>query len=70
MQVDNRRPNHSLPLHLLASLRRERLKKSPAKSTRSQSFLFRPQKHHQKKVRTVANRQLLETLVGVYVAAQ
>lgn len=49
-QADIRRPNHSPPSHPSASLRKEKRRKSPAKSTQSQSFLLLPQKHHQKKV--------------------
>lgn len=45
-QADIRRPNHSLPSHPSASLRKEKQRKSPAKSTQSQSFLLLPQKHY------------------------
>lgn len=59
MQADIRRPNHSQPSHRSTSLRKEKQRKSPAKSTQSQSFLLLPQKHHQKKVHTIAHTYML-----------
>lgn len=61
--ANTRRPNHSLPSHPSASLKKEKLRKSPAKSIQLQSFLLLPQKHHQKKVHTIAHAQLQEMLV-------
>lgn len=58
MQADISRPNCSPPSHPSASLRKEKQRKSPAKSTRSQSFLFLPAKQHQKKVHTIVNNQV------------
>lgn len=58
-QAEIRRPNRSLPLHPSASLRKGKQRKSPAKSTQSQSFSFLPQKHHQKKVHNFMDTQLL-----------
>ncbi|XP_042269987.1 RAB guanine nucleotide exchange factor (GEF) 1, like isoform X2 [Thunnus maccoyii] len=49
MQVEIRRPNHSPPSHPSASLRKGKQRRSPARSTQSQSFLLLPQKHRQKK---------------------
>lgn len=63
MQADIRRPNHSLPSHPSASLRKEKLRKSPARSTQSQSFLLLPLKHHQKKVHGIAHTQLKEIVI-------
>lgn len=45
MRAEIRRPNHSPPSHPSASLRKGKPRKSPAKSTQSQSFLLLPQKH-------------------------
>jgi len=45
---------YSLSLHRLASLRKEKPRKSPLKSTQLQSFSAPQQKHHPKKVSHVA----------------
>lgn len=57
MQADTRRPSHSQTSHASASLRKEKRRKSPAKSTQWQSFSLRPLKLHQKKVNLTVHTQ-------------
>lgn len=57
MQADTRRPSHSQTSPASASLRKEKVRKSPAKSTQWQSFSLRPLKLHQKKVNLTTHTQ-------------